>query len=233
MQPTAIAAPRPQCDCTAMQPTAMAAPRPQCDCTAMQLTAARRPQCDCHAATAMAAPRPHGSTEAAMRLPWQQPRADWQHRGRNATVMQPTAMAAPRPQCDCTAMQPTAMAAPRPHGSTEAAMRLGRNATARRAIRVISGATMQHHWALQPSQQHDRPLRDGRRGQPRRVYRTGKNCPGPVVRAALKGNRGRQISRDSRIGNRLTGRIAGLGTMSIDTSSTCRAVRCSPPSSVP
>ena len=71
-----------------------------------------------------------------------------EHRDRNATVMQPTAMAAPRPQCDCTAMQrlpshcqcsrlsrtPTSRStetamrlhchAADCHGSTETAMRL-------------------------------------------------------------------------------------------------------------
>merc|ERR1712185_302295 len=122
-------APRPQCDCTAMQPTAMAAPRPQCDCTVMQ----RLPShCQCSRLSRTPTSRStetamrlhchvadcHGSTETAMRLhchaataialpvqPTVSHTDEPEHRDRNATVMQPTAMAAPRPQCDCTAMQ--------------------------------------------------------------------------------------------------------------------------------
>ena len=130
LRPTAMAAPRPQCDCqhrgrnatamhrlpwqhrgrnaaTAMQATAMAAPKPQCDChgSSPLPNKQHRRQCDCHAADC------HGSTEAVMQLP----------ASSRSTAMQPTAMAtpsrmaAPRPQCDCHE-QPRA-------SSTEAAMR--------------------------------------------------------------------------------------------------------------
>ena len=85
LRPTAMAVPRPQCNCTAMQPTAMAAPMPQCDCTAMQpLPGQHLGQCDCTAAADC-----HGSTEQC-----------------NCTAMQPTAMAAPMPQCDCSSRLP-------------------------------------------------------------------------------------------------------------------------------
>ena len=64
---------------TVMQPTAMAAPRPQCDCTAMQ----RLPShCQCSRLSRTPTSR---STETAMRLSCS--RLPWQHRDRNATAL--------------------------------------------------------------------------------------------------------------------------------------------------
>merc|ERR1711995_293819 len=150
-----MAAPRPQCDCTAMQRLPS-----HCQCSRLSRTPTSRStetamRLHCHAADC------HGSTETAMRLhchaataialpvqPTVSHTDEPEHRDRNATVMQPTAMAAPRPQCDCTAMQrlpshcqcsrlsrtPTSRStetamrlhchAADCHGSTETAMRL-------------------------------------------------------------------------------------------------------------